>query len=161
MCKRKHQISYGVLRALRRARGGLYTPARSAYVRARSKERGTRNHVRNICTTVERQLRSSSSLGGRPGMGKNVTLFSYMVMQHAAHLENLSSYTGTAAVEGGISLIRYCGSYGTRGYRSTRDGQRRIAARFPVRQRYIRAGCVRTPLPCATRDRYEIEFISS
>lgn len=28
-------------------------------------------------------------------MGKNVTLFSYMVMQHTAHLENLSSYTGT------------------------------------------------------------------
>lgn len=50
-------------------------------------------------------------------MGKNVTLFSYMVMQHTAHLENLSSYTGprgrVAEAEKGISLIRYCGSYGT------------------------------------------------
>lgn len=52
---------------------------------------------------------------------KNVTLFSYMVMQHAAHLEiyplipvatGLSS--GRAFVGKGISLIRYCGSYGTR-----------------------------------------------
>lgn len=50
-------------------------------------------------------------------MGKNVTLFSYMVMQHAAHLENLSSYTGprgrVAGAGKGVSLIRYCGSYGT------------------------------------------------
>lgn len=50
-------------------------------------------------------------------MGKNVTLFSYMVIQHAAHLENLSSYMrlgGRVAGAGkGVSLIRYCGSYGT------------------------------------------------
>lgn len=61
-----------------------------------------------------------SSLG--EGLGKNVTLFSYMVMQHTAHLlENLSPYTGTlvyasAPVEVSIA---YTALWELRNYRAT------------------------------------------
>lgn len=64
---------------------------------------------------------SPSSLG-ESACGKNVALFSYMVMRHTAHLERLSSrYTtervrvsASTARSPHVSLIRSCGSlYGT------------------------------------------------
>lgn len=72
-----------------------------------------------------------------PHVGKNVTLFSYMVMQHAAHLE-IYPLGGTWLVqeptegEGGTMLIRSCGSYGTHCYRPRHGRIVEIAERsFP------------------------------
>lgn len=73
-----------------------------------------------------------------PHVGKNVTLFSYMVMQHAAHLE-IYPLGGTWLVqerkgkgEGRAMLIRCCGSYGTHCYRPRHGRIVEIAGRsFP------------------------------
>lgn len=94
------------------------------YVRARRLKSGYGNHVRNICKRAGEQLRFFL-LRREASMGKNVTLFSYMVMQHAAHLENLSSYTVDCEFlrwEGGYSLYGIVGVTEPGGYRSTRDG---------------------------------------
>lgn len=89
---------------------------RSTMCEHASKERYG-HHVRNICTAGE-QLRSSSLGGDRHGKKCHIILL-YGDAQHA--LENLSSYTGylhgagrTGEIRKGISLIWYCGSYGTR-----------------------------------------------
>ncbi|TGZ51877.1 Uncharacterized protein DBV15_10008 [Temnothorax longispinosus] len=76
-------------------------------------------------------------------MGKNVTLFSYMVMQHAAHLENLSSYTGPTRARRGspeMGAIAYTVLWELRNCRVLPEHSGWIAnrsLRFPVRRRYI------------------------
>lgn len=95
-------------------------------------------------------------------MGKNVTLFSYMVMQHTAHLENLSSYTGTLYTRP-FSRGREYRLYGIVGV--TEPGlpgwiaNRRRVSSFAFRQRYIRAFALRMNATSAPDDG-EMEFIS-
>ena len=89
----------------------------------------------------------SSSLGEWPHVGKNVTLFSYMVMQYAAHLEiyplraaqrgpvwprpelHASQGEGRGGGGGHLMLIRSCGSYETHGYRQLHGRIVQIASR--------------------------------
>lgn len=107
------------------------------------------NHVRNICAA-----------GAVPppwvrevGMGKNVTLFSYMVMQHTAHLENLSSYTGTLYTRSFARGREYrlYGIVGVTGPGLPGWIANRVSS-FAFRQRYIRAFALRMNATSAQDD---------
>lgn len=122
------------------------------YARVRFKER-YENHVRNICTTVAVTfllLRREAST-----VKKKCHIILLYGDAARRSLRNLSSYTADYGLQARL---------GGRGYRLygivgvTEPGlpehRGRIAnrVRFFARRRYIRAGCVRTPLPHTARD---------